>query len=114
MGSVRQQVHRGHYSCQHDAITTSPRGHAYLSESFALPVAVFFLFGAGILHSIEKATQLVHGTPKLAASHRTYVRCVNDDLSSRLLDGDNQLPSQGHLHLGGRSNYLSCMAGLFG
>lgn len=28
--------------------------------------------GGGILHSIEKATQLVHGTPRLAASHRTF------------------------------------------
>ena len=26
------------------------------------------------MHSIEKATQLVHGTPKLAASHRTCTR----------------------------------------
>lgn len=44
---------------------------AHLSESFAFPCA-FFLFGAGILHSMEKATQLVHGTPRLAASQRTY------------------------------------------
>lgn len=36
--------------------------------------AVFFRLGVGILHSMEKATQLVHGTPKLAASHRTYIR----------------------------------------
>ena len=42
---------------------------AYASVSFLL--AVFLRFGVGILHSIEKATQLVHGTPKLAASHRT-------------------------------------------
>jgi len=54
-------------------------GTPYLSESFALPVAVvvFFLFGVGILHSMEKATQFVHGTPKLAASHRTYLFRVN-------------------------------------
>lgn len=30
-----------------------------------------FLFGAGIRHSMEKATQLVHGTPREAASQRT-------------------------------------------
>lgn len=42
---------------------------AYLSDSF-LP-DVFFLLGVGILQSIEKATQFVHGTPRLAASHRT-------------------------------------------
>ena len=42
--------------------------HAHLSSSF-FP-AVFFLFGARILHSMEKATQFVHGTPKLAASQR--------------------------------------------
>lgn len=42
---------------------------AYLSDSF-LP-DVFFLLGVGILQSIEKATQLVQGTPRLAASHRT-------------------------------------------
>lgn len=44
--------------------------YGYLSESLDLP-CVFFLLGAGILHSMEKATQLVHGTPKLAASQRT-------------------------------------------
>lgn len=48
------------------------RAGAYLSVSF-LP-AVFLRFGVGILQSMEKATQLVHGTPRLAASHRTY--CV--------------------------------------
>ncbi len=37
-------------------------------------MAVFFRFGVGILHSIENAVQFVHGTPKLAASHRTYIR----------------------------------------
>jgi hypothetical protein len=31
----------------------------------------FFRFGTGILHSMEKATQLVHGTPSEAASQRT-------------------------------------------
>ena len=43
----------------------------YLSESLPLP-DVFFLFGVGILHSMLKATQFVHGTPSEAASHRTY------------------------------------------
>jgi hypothetical protein len=42
---------------------------AYLSDSFFPDV--FLRFGVGILQSIEKATQLVHGTPRLAASHRT-------------------------------------------
>lgn len=46
---------------------------AYLSESRDLPCA-FFLFGVGILHSMENATQLVHGTPRLAASHRTWTQ----------------------------------------
>lgn len=32
---------------------------------------VFLRFGVGILHSMEKATQLVQGTPRLAASQRT-------------------------------------------
>lgn len=41
----------------------------YLSDSFFPDV--FLRFGVGILQSIEKATQLVHGTPRLAASHRT-------------------------------------------
>ena len=44
----------------------------HLSESFDFDCA-FFLFGAGILHSMENATQLVHGTPRLAASQRTCV-----------------------------------------
>lgn len=43
-----------------------------LSESFEGLLWVFFLLGGGIMHSIEKATQLVHGTPRLAASHRTF------------------------------------------
>lgn len=41
-----------------------------LSESLALPWA-FFRLGAGIRHSMLKATQFVHGTPRLAASQRT-------------------------------------------
>jgi hypothetical protein len=32
---------------------------------------VFFRLGDGILHSMLKATQLVQGTPRLAASQRT-------------------------------------------
>lgn len=46
---------------------------SYLSESFACdpPAAAFFLFGVGMRHSMEKATQLVQGTPRLAASQRT-------------------------------------------
>jgi hypothetical protein len=52
-----------------DASKVSCAG-AYLSDSF-LP-DVFFLLGVGILQSMEKATQLVQGTPRLAASHRTY------------------------------------------
>lgn len=41
-----------------------------LSESLALPWA-FFRLGGGIRHSMLKATQFVHGTPRLAASQRT-------------------------------------------
>jgi hypothetical protein len=44
-----------------------------LFVSFDL-VWFFLRFGVGILHSIEKATQLVQGTPKLAASQRTCSR----------------------------------------
>jgi hypothetical protein len=36
-----------------------------------LPAWVFFRFGAGITQVIEKAEQLVQGTPSEAASHRT-------------------------------------------
>lgn len=36
-------------------------------------VCVFFLFGVGILHSIWKATQLVQGMPREAASQRTFL-----------------------------------------
>ena len=46
------------------------RWKSYLSDSLIF-VAVFFLFGLGILHSMLKATQFVHGTPRLAASQRT-------------------------------------------
>jgi hypothetical protein len=44
-----------------------------LFVSFDL-VWFFLRFGVGILHSMEKATQLVQGTPKLAASQRTCSR----------------------------------------
>lgn len=49
-----------------------------LSDSF-LP-DVFLRLGVGILHSIWKATQFVHGTPRLAASHRTW--CCQSDRQS--------------------------------
>jgi hypothetical protein len=44
---------------------------ADLSVSFGR-ACVFFRLGAGMRHSMEKAVQLVQGTPRLAASHRTY------------------------------------------
>lgn len=47
-------------------------GETYLCESWALTVAVFLRFGAGMRHSMEKAVQLVQGTPRLAASQRTW------------------------------------------
>jgi hypothetical protein len=47
----------------------SPPLPTYLSVSFFPDV--FLRLGVGILQSIENATQLVHGTPRLAASHRT-------------------------------------------
>ena len=46
------------------------RWSAYLFESFCLE-DVFLRLGDGILHSMLKATQFVHGTPRLAASQRT-------------------------------------------
>lgn len=46
-------------------------GVCYLSDSRPLLAWFFFRFGAGILHSMANATQLVHGTPRLAASQRT-------------------------------------------
>ena len=60
----------------------------YLSESLVVEaVWVFFLFGVGILHSIWKATQLVQGTPREAASQRTFLlfnkACQSSDLSAR-------------------------------
>lgn len=46
----------------------------YLSESLVVEaVWVFFLLGVGILHSIWKATQLVQGIPREAASQRTFL-----------------------------------------
>jgi len=52
------------------AISTSQSG-TDLSESLTFVDCNLFRFGVGILHSMEKATQFVQGTPKLAASHRT-------------------------------------------
>jgi hypothetical protein len=47
----------------------------YLSESLVCAplFCAFFRLGVGMRHSIEKATQLVHGTPRLAASQRTCI-----------------------------------------
>src|SRR5262249_44736498 len=53
--------------------STWTRLATYLLPSFDF-VWFFFRFGVGILHSMEKATQLVQGTPRLAASHRTCRR----------------------------------------
>lgn len=51
----------------------------YLSESLVVEAAwVFFRLGCGILHSIWKATQLVHGIPKEAASHLTFLLFTHD------------------------------------
>lgn len=56
----------------------------YLSESLVVEaVWVFFLLGVGILHSIWKATQLVQGTPREAASQRTFL-LLNEGLSAKL------------------------------
>lgn len=44
-----------------------------LSESRALEGCPFLRFAVGMRHSIWKATQLVQGTPRLAASHRTFL-----------------------------------------
>ena len=71
---------------------------SHLSVSFFPPV--FFRLGAGILHSIEKATQLVHGTPKLAASQRTW--------ESILCESGIRT----NLHMIEVMLYLSCVAGL--
>jgi len=67
----------------------------YLSESLAWEALCGFLrLGVGIRHSIWKATQLVQGTPRLAASQRTCGRVNGKALSSD----------------GWRDVYLSCMA----
>lgn len=50
---------------------------SHLSESLDCVEAAtcaFLRLGVGMRHSIENATQLVHGTPRLAASQRTYIR----------------------------------------
>jgi hypothetical protein len=41
------------------------------SVSLARDVCVFLRLGVGMRHSMEKAVQLVHGTPREAASQRT-------------------------------------------
>lgn len=83
--------------------------HAYLSDSFAGAALLwtFFLFGLGIRHSIEKATQLVQGTPRLAASQRT---CHDFDEQWSL--GVLGEPKQSGLELpavGGESSYFAGM-----
>lgn len=42
------------------------------SASLARDVCVFLRFGVGMRHSMEKAVQLVQGTPSEAASQRTW------------------------------------------
>ena len=67
-----RRCRRAHYNGQVSSrpCSTTFRNAAHLSVSFAL-VWVFFRFGVGMRHSMEKAVQLVQGTPRLAASHRT-------------------------------------------
>lgn len=111
------------FSSQSNHAHIQPPRESYLSESFALPVTVFFLFGVGILHSIENATQLVHGTPKLAASHRTYLhKSINITASSHRAMTEscnpdsrtNAVDDQTSRYLGKRSNsYLSGVACLY-
>ena len=84
----------------------------YLSESFALPAAVFFRFGVGILHSMENATQFVHGTPRLAASQRTYSRQPSCACTARHLKYEHDRRPQ-HVAFWRIIGYLSCMTGLF-
>ena len=69
-----QAVSTGHLYASYRSCNAGSVVCAHLSSSF-FP-AVFFLFGAGILHSMEKATQFVHGTPRLAASQRTCYTMV--------------------------------------
>jgi hypothetical protein len=64
-------------SCHPIYSGSDSRRGSYLSVSFAR-ACVFLRLGVGMRHSMEKAVQLVHGTPRLAASHRTYavvMRC---------------------------------------
>lgn len=64
----------------------------YLSESLVVEaVWVFFLLGVGILHSIWKATQLVQGTPREAASQRTFLLFKNTDCQSKYFNDRNHL-----------------------
>jgi len=65
----------------HQSGTPSPRRTAIenctdLSPSLALLVWFFLRLGTGILHSMENATQFVHGTPRDAASQRTWIASV--------------------------------------
>ena len=53
----------------------------HLCESCALVACVFLRLGVGMRHSMEKAVQLVQGTPRLAASQRT----CDGQFASRLL-----------------------------
>ena len=65
----------------------------YSLESLGLE---FFLrLGVGILHSIEKATQLVHGTPRLAASQRTC--SVATGVRQRMRPGKATIIGEGRL-----------------
>lgn len=64
----------------------------YLSESLVVEaVWVFFLLGVGILHSIWKATQLVQGTPREAASQRTFLLFKKTGCQSRYFNDRNHL-----------------------
>lgn len=83
----------------------------YLSESLFpwLPAVfwAFFRLGVGMRHSIWKATQLVQGTPRLAASHRTWTNGHSQSTGAR--EKEMQALSCG---LQRASAYLSGMAGL--
>ena len=80
--------------------------HSYLSESLLPPV--FFRLGVGILHSIEKATQFVHGTPRLAASHRTYISSEHCRTRSTTLDNIPCVRGMSKDRLATLPSYISC------
>lgn len=82
----------------------------YLASSLVFAAFVLFLLGTGILHSIEKATQFVHGTLDYV-NNRPW-RC-NDGLTQVMLHHIGPWGNDVSVSMRGHLGNVPCVSGMF-